>query len=145
MLICSPRSIPFTKSWNLRISWDSQERFFLNPGWAWCRMPWVSKCLATLLLLHWKSHFLTKAELNVVSIYREFQNALHTIFKDFTIWTSTKLLSGPDEIPTRLLKELAPYLAEAFPAFFQASINQGYHLPSPEIWGSVGTRKNGSF
>jgi hypothetical protein len=33
--------------------------------------------------------------------------------------------AGPDEIPTRLLKELAPYLAETFTTFFQASINQG--------------------
>ena len=33
--------------------------------------------------------------------------------------------AGPDEIPTILLKELAPYLAETFTTFFQASINQG--------------------
>ena len=33
--------------------------------------------------------------------------------------------AGPDEIPTRLLKELAPYLAETFTTFSQASINQG--------------------
>ena len=33
--------------------------------------------------------------------------------------------AGPDVIPTSLLKELAPYLAETFTTFFQASINQG--------------------
>ena len=35
--------------------------------------------------------------------------------------------AGPDEIPTRLLKELAPYLAETFTTFFQASIKAQYH------------------
>ena len=35
----------------------------------------------------------------------------------------------PNEIPTRLLKELTPYLAETLTTFFQASINQGTIAP----------------
>ena len=38
--------------------------------------------------------------------------------------------AGPDEIPTILLKELAPYLAETFTTFFQASVNQGTISPN---------------
>ena len=37
--------------------------------------------------------------------------------------------AGPDEIHTKLFKELVPYLAETFTTYFQAYINQGTIQP----------------
>ena len=49
------------------------------------------------------------------------QNGVLKLLSNLSIHKAT----GPDEIPTILLKELAPYPAETFTTFFQASINQG--------------------